>query len=68
MKIITRADVTFFVSVIGGILAILVTLWKLLLSRVVTREDFLKELMSLREFLRKEFVSKEEYKRNRPRK
>jgi hypothetical protein len=61
MKIITRSDVTFFVSAIGGILGIFVLLWKLLFSRMVTREDLLKELMSLREFLRSEFISRKEF-------
>lgn len=61
MKFITRADVTFAVSVVGGVLAILVTLWKWLVSRLVTREDFLKEFMELKEFLRKEFISRQEY-------
>ena len=62
----TQSDVTFYLGVIASVIVIFGTLWKATVGkalkdlerRMVTKEDLLKELIDLREFLRKEFVQK----------
>lgn len=62
----TQSDVTFYLGVIASVILIFGTLWKVTVGnalkdlerRMVTKEDLLKELIDLREFLRKEFVAK----------
>lgn len=55
---ISRSDVTFYIATIGGIFGILTILWKALLSRLMTREDFLKQLSDLKDYLNEHFVRK----------
>jgi len=62
----TQSDVTFYLGTIASVIVIFGTLWKATVGkalkdlerRMVTKEDLLKELIDLREFLRKEFVQK----------
>lgn len=62
----THSDVTFYLGVIASVILIFGTLWKVTVGkalkdlerRMVTKEDLLRELIDLREFLRKEFVPK----------
>lgn len=61
-----RADIEFYLGTVVSVIVIFGALWKVtvgqaikrLEERMVTKEDLLKELISLREFLRKEFVAK----------
>ena len=63
---LTREDVTFYLGTIASVVALFGLLWRVavqvplkrLEERMVTKEDLLKELIELREFLRKEFVAK----------
>ena len=60
MRLITRGDFAFYVSAASSVLGILVILWRMAVARLATKEELLKELLSLREFLRREFVSRRE--------
>lgn len=62
----TQSDVTFYLGTIASVIVIFGTLWKATVGkalkdlerRMVTKEDLLKELIDLREFLRRYFVQK----------
>ena len=55
---IQPGDVAFYMGALLTFLSILTVFWKVIVSRMVTKEDLLKELLDLREFLRKNFVAK----------
>jgi uncharacterized ion transporter superfamily protein YfcC len=65
MRLITRSDVTFFISVIGGMLGILIAGGKIIVSLLMTRSEWRKELYALKEFMRTEFVSRKEWEERR---
>jgi hypothetical protein len=52
MLLISRSDVTFYIATIGGILAILAVLWKALLSRLATKEELMRLLAELKDYLK----------------
>ena len=61
-----HSNITFYLGTIASVIFIFGTLWKVtvgkaikdLEAKMVTKEDLLRELIDLREFLRKEFVPK----------
>lgn len=69
----SHSDVTFYLSTIGSVLAILAVFWKITLGEklkrmeeeAVTKLDLIKELSLLKDFLRKEFISRDEYNARR---